>query len=529
MTGDKWKQDIKKVDFYHIKNLAYANPISFAYFGDEQTDINSWKQLYVKVLKCLLEDYPNTFFRMYNTSLFGANRIDFVRTKIESEKMQSPRKISDDLYAETSLCATAIIKKIRVLLDKCNVDYENLEIYYTQAGAIEQAETTPIKNAKTEKTMELPETAFDAIDPELISKAETYLLQRDLTGVTYEELRKELHFTMVGTKEIVSQSPRIIEMNKRLCHVEALVDFEEGADALEAVLDKLMKKNNGIATAKNLYEFARSDMAMFLNDNDITDQQSCYDFARYLFEKMKYHGKKYVFKLSTYISLPGDSDTSIVKIVKKYAREKGTTFTYSEIECYVTRLGLKTGNLRNQMQIGKEPIFLIYEENKYLFAELIPIDDAFLKIVNSALHRLFADADGHIIPRSISDSWYNLLPALPASLAWTPMLLQQLIKFYSDELEARTIIALESQNSNTLHAMFVEKGSWIQDFRDVVSVFLHDEMPNRDEFEAEELHRILVDAGMISGNQLKMNMHIALSGDPRFRWNGDGSSVKVRL
>lgn len=49
MTGDKWKQNIKKVDFYHIKNLAYANPISFAYFGDEQTDINSWKQLYVKV------------------------------------------------------------------------------------------------------------------------------------------------------------------------------------------------------------------------------------------------------------------------------------------------------------------------------------------------------------------------------------------------------------------------------------------------------------------------------------------------
>lgn len=50
MTDDKWKQNIKKeVDFYHIGNLAYANPISFACFGDEQTNINSWKQLYVKV------------------------------------------------------------------------------------------------------------------------------------------------------------------------------------------------------------------------------------------------------------------------------------------------------------------------------------------------------------------------------------------------------------------------------------------------------------------------------------------------
>lgn len=109
------------------------------------------------------------------------------------------------------------------------------------------------------------------------------------------------------------------------------------------------------------------------------------------------------------------------------------------------------------------------------------------------------------------------------------MLLQQLIRFYPDELEARTIIAMESQNSNTLHAMFVEKDSWIQDFRDVVAVYLHNEMPSRYEFEAEELRGILVDAGMISGNQLIYNMPNALGGDPRFLWDSDGNHVKVRI
>ena len=107
------------------------------------------------------------------------------------------------------------------------------------------------------------------------------------------------------------------------------------------------------------------------------------------------------------------------------------------------------------------------------------------------------------------------------------MLLQQLIRFYPDELEARTIIAMESQNSNTLHAMFVEKDSWIQDFRDVVAVYLHNEMPSRYEFEAEELRGILVDAGMISGNQLIYNMPNALGGDPRFLWDSDGNHVKI--
>ena len=109
------------------------------------------------------------------------------------------------------------------------------------------------------------------------------------------------------------------------------------------------------------------------------------------------------------------------------------------------------------------------------------------------------------------------------------MLLQQLIQFYPNELEARTIIAMKSQSSNTLHAMFVEKESWIQDFRDVVAVFLHDEMPGRSEFEAEELRGILANAGMISGNELINNMHNALGGDPRFLWDGDGSYVKVRI
>ena len=54
-------------------------------------------------------------------------------------------------------------------------------------------------------------------------------------------------------------------------------------------------------------------------------------------------------------------------------------------------------------------------------------------------------------------------------------------------------------------------------------------MPGRSEFEAEELRGILANAGMISGNELIYNMHNALSGDPRFLWDGDGSYVKVRI
>lgn len=737
---NKRGENLLQIDFLHLNNLEYTKPVSFAYFGDEHTGFSHWKQLYVKVLVCLSEDYPDEFLRMYNTNISGGRRIDF-GTQKAAERMNDPKKVSDNFYVETNLSTTGIVSKIRLLLDRCNVDYGNLEICYIKIRPTQQAEPVAIENApmptasvvsagkdepsgnsfdsffedekyeplykklkengittpeklkeinlwsfmnlhqlysirqrlaiSTELTAKLRETGkedneqntstyeiyyndvvykdtspskvfvafltaiatryplkfrtlLDSSNPEshkivirrrdhgntklklmnpeayvdsdlslnqvkqymawvikrcnavpseyiveegttkietkielprrepaelpaenpkkasgtfatdlntfLTKEAEDYLLRSDLTGAAYDELHSKLRCkTMVVTKEVVAQSPRIIEMNRRLYHVDALVDFEEGADTLERVLDKLLKMNNGIVTAKLLYEYARSEKPMFFNDNGITDQQSVYDLARYLFAKLKYHGKQYVFKSNMYISLPDVSADSVIDIVRKYAEEKGSSVKFKEIESYLAGLGANTGNLRGQMRIDKEPVFLVYAENEYLLAELMHIDAAFLESTHSALRRLFADSDGHIIPRNISDSWYKLLPTLPDCLPWTPMLLQQLIRFYPHELEARTIIAMESQNSNTLHAMFVEKDSWIQDFRDVVAVFLHNEMPNRCEFEAEELREILVDAGMISGNQLIYNMPNALGGDPRFLWDSDGNCVKVRI
>ena len=130
--------DTPQVDFLHIDSFAYTKPVSFSYFGDEQTGISNWTQLYVKVLTCLSEDYPDEFLQMYNTNISGGRRIDFGTQKV-SENMNAPKKVSDNFYVETNLSATDIVTKIRILLDRCNVDYENLEIHYIK---IEQTQHT---------------------------------------------------------------------------------------------------------------------------------------------------------------------------------------------------------------------------------------------------------------------------------------------------------------------------------------------------------------------------------------------------
>ena len=400
-----------------------------------------------------------------------------------------------------------------------NEEAENLTIDVPDDGTdTEEPADVPVHIAKV----------FPTPAPYFTQKAEEYLSNCE-SGAFYDELQGVLNHTMVGTKEAVALSPHIIELNHRLYHEENFSYFEEGADTIEGILEKLLKKNNGIASATQLYEYAHSDMSMFLNINGIIDQQAVYDLARHLFEKLEYHGKYYYFHSNMYISLPEVAAQSNLDIMKKYAREKGTTVTFDEMGKYLKGLSLNNGNLRGVMRIDKEPVFLIYRENEYLLAELLQIDDYFLGKIKQALKHLFLDGNEYVIISSIADSWFTLLPALPARLEWTPMLLQQILHFYSKELGARTIIAMDSQGSNTLHAAIVSNDSWIRDFRDVVALFLHNEMPERKSFDAEELRKILVQAGMIFGNQLIWHMHIALGGDPRFLWDGDGNSVKVRL
>ncbi len=635
------ENEIVTLDFDHIVSFsyitfAYTKPVSFSYFDEKISEVSSWKDLYVQVLFCLMEDYPDKLYKMYNTNINRGKRADF-GTLEASKSMTAPRKIRANFYAETSLCASAIVKKIRTLLDECNIDYENLQIKYRKANLeVEDQSTTydkygfeelytedigiqgaeqfkkwminqclsesqalnyasaiydceqlakllilsqsifygaDLESAKRVKAELTKTDAFNEIntrqhnrfgiamekyeeflkyqdlrersentdiektdskqkrnvntDAEDLKRAEEYLIKCDLTGATYDELKNELGCIRLRAEEIVSQSQGIIEMNKRLYFYDTLVDFEDGANEIESIIDRLIKKHDGVITTTLLYEHASFEMSMFLNDNGIKDRQSVYDFARYLFEKINYHGKHYVFQQNKFISLPEVSADSAFSIIKKYAKDKGSIVTYEEIEDYLTGLGLKTGNLRTTMKVDLEPTFLIYSENTYLLSGLLHIDETFLNLVSSALKCLFKDSDGYVILRSISSSWYNLLPTLPNYMPWTPMLLQQMLCFYSDELDARTVTAMESQRSNTLHAMLVEKESWIQNFGDAVAVFLNDEMPECREFEAEKLRKILVNAGMIGPNQLVNKMHIALGNDPRFLWHSDGSHVKI--
>ncbi|MCI6086974.1 MAG: hypothetical protein MR711_12175 [Selenomonas sp.] len=376
-----------------------------------------------------------------------------------------------------------------------------------------------------EDPQEQPVKTHD-VNPE-VARMEEIIFGADTNGMSYEALKTSLGTTMFATKQLVAEAMHIVDMDGRLIHQDALLGWEDAANQMDELLEKLMRKNDGYVSSKQLYEYAKVEMNMFLNDNRLDEERLVYDMAQHLFEKAGYHGRHYKFSGKMHISRLEDDIATNFDIYKKYANEQGGVFSFSALAEYLERVGIATINLRMQMQIGSKPIFFYYENGILMYAESMHIDEGWLDTVKKKLAALLDEAGGHIILRNLPAAWLEQLPVLPESQPWTPLLLQSILRCYHKQLDARTIPAMRGQSMETLHAMLVTGDSVIQSFGDVVVTWLMDNEIEQRAFEAEELREDLVEAGILQGNELIWNMPKALKKDERFAWDASGSRVTI--
>ena len=403
---------------------------------------------------------------------------------------------------------------------------------YDEPVLLEEDKTAVDRNSESAVSSEAGELIkpqffkLDEVNPD-VAKIEQIILRADINGMTYENLRTVSGLTVRATNQLVAEAMHIVDMDGKLIHQDAFVDWEDGANQLEDILEKLMQKNDGYVSAKQLYEYAKVEMSMFINDNNLDEERLVYDMARHLFEKVDCRGRHYRFSGKSHISRQEDGITSNLDVYKKYAKDQGGIFSISALEDYLGRIGMGTGNLHAQMRVYDEPIFFCYESGIFMYVESMHIDSAWMDTVKKALEALLTEVGGHIILRSLPDTWLEQLPPLPESSLWTPLLLQSVLRCYSRQLGARTIPAMERQSLDTLHAMLVIDSCMIQNFGDVVVTWLMDNEIEQHDFEAEELRGDMVDAGIIQGNELIWNMPKALKQDERFAWDASGLHVTI--
>lgn len=122
-----------RLDFTNIQSMAFTRPTEFSYFDEVRGKVGSWTELYVQIVKCLLDDYPHLLYSYINCNIGGQVRYDFADESGMSS-MVAPKRVFDDFFIETNISATDIARKIKKLLNLCNIDYENLEVLYRKQG-----------------------------------------------------------------------------------------------------------------------------------------------------------------------------------------------------------------------------------------------------------------------------------------------------------------------------------------------------------------------------------------------------------
>jgi hypothetical protein len=119
------------VSFTGSQNYSYTRPSDLEYFGTHYP-VKNWKQVYVRLVKCLFDDYPDKISALRGKSVRGNGRVDIADTS-GSDAMIAPREIAEGLYLETNESAADIVRKSGILLKICNIDYEDVRITYASS------------------------------------------------------------------------------------------------------------------------------------------------------------------------------------------------------------------------------------------------------------------------------------------------------------------------------------------------------------------------------------------------------------
>ena len=167
-------------DLAEKRDYKRYQPLSFCYFGDE-TQVNGWRDMYVKCCKTLYEDYPTIFQRLASASRKqpGPN---YVGNSFETRYMHDGVSIGGIWYVETKIKPKQMMGILRAIVKNSDVDYENLTFtFLVPKDAIEPGKATPAAPVMREpddaRTAEMPKDMPDIKAAEPASSEEDKLAQ----------------------------------------------------------------------------------------------------------------------------------------------------------------------------------------------------------------------------------------------------------------------------------------------------------------------------------------------------------------
>lgn len=149
-------------------NLDFSNmiPVTVSYFGDE-VKVQGWADAFVKIICSMQEDYPSIIRGMVGYRFSSVGKVALTGMA-GLGRLSRAAELNNGLYLETDCSPDEIVTIVRVLMDKCNMDYDNLEMSYkkfrnTRSDIESQGEKT-----QTESDEEIIEESTDTNDSKIV-------------------------------------------------------------------------------------------------------------------------------------------------------------------------------------------------------------------------------------------------------------------------------------------------------------------------------------------------------------------------
>lgn len=140
-----WNFANDNVDFSNI------NPIAISYFGEEEK-VQCWADAFVKIISAMQEDYPAIIRGMLGYHFTGIRKVVFASVA-GLNRFSKPTELNHGLYLETDCSPDEIVSIVRVLMDKCNMDYDNIEISYKASEGIEDVNQQEEESCETSEVV----------------------------------------------------------------------------------------------------------------------------------------------------------------------------------------------------------------------------------------------------------------------------------------------------------------------------------------------------------------------------------------
>ena len=151
----------KALNLNKPSSLAFTRPIKLVYFEETVSNSESWRGLFWDFICALFEDYPERINSLAGKVLPG-DIVPLIKTSATSK---TTVEFAPGLYVELNIPANTVAEYIKQLLEYCDVDLENISIFFSRKDLSAKESPKQKTSGRTEETVKIQQQSDSIISP----------------------------------------------------------------------------------------------------------------------------------------------------------------------------------------------------------------------------------------------------------------------------------------------------------------------------------------------------------------------------